>query len=199
MGLKGCWNAPFWARGLGGLFDDPADAGTRDTVSPCDVGKAQAAVTEDGLAVDVARGAADAASFSLARRMPARTRSESRAVWPGREDGRAGSPGADPGSRRACRAWRGASVLLQGQDFIIPTSPGSPAQSAFVGINPPRSRIIAGLPVIHPEPSASVIAASNYFPEPDFRGAAWRIHSAGWGAKRSSCTLLFRSGGIVMG
>jgi hypothetical protein len=67
MGLRLRWNAPFWARGFACLLDDPAYAGAGDAVSLCDIGKAQAAtaVTEDGLAVDVQRGASDAASFQF--------------------------------------------------------------------------------------------------------------------------------------
>jgi hypothetical protein len=67
MGLRRRRIAPFWASRFASLLDDPADAGTGGPVSLCDIGQAHAAATvaENGLAVDVERGAADAASFQF--------------------------------------------------------------------------------------------------------------------------------------
>lgn len=65
MKLEGCWNVPFRASSVAGLFERPADGCADDAVSLCDLSEAHAAVAvaENGSTVEVERGATDMTSF----------------------------------------------------------------------------------------------------------------------------------------
>ena len=67
MGLEGWKNQPFWASSFAGFLDDAADRCPADVVSLGDLGQTEAAgaVTEDGGAIEVERGAADVPAFQL--------------------------------------------------------------------------------------------------------------------------------------